>query len=160
SDVDEVVGDDAEADPTVHADETLVAAAVEAVSALDDADAPLASGAPLLAVAEPALLLFALALGAFGRAIGNANPFDAHRFGGRLVLGRVEAGIPGDQAWHAAQLGAMAFDGVDQQVGIAGSPLVDLIVDDDLILGFLARAGGKLLSLFPAISVIRRIARV
>ena len=31
----------------------------------------------------------------------------------------------------------MVFDGVDQQIGIAGSPFVDLIVDDDLILGFL-----------------------
>jgi hypothetical protein len=36
--------------PTV----TLIAAAVEAVSPLDHADATLASGAPLLAVAEPA----------------------------------------------------------------------------------------------------------
>jgi hypothetical protein len=39
------VGDDAEADPAVHSDIALVAAAVEAMSPFDDADASLASSA-------------------------------------------------------------------------------------------------------------------
>src|SRR5580704_7001477 len=47
TDVDDVVGDDAEAHPAVHSDVALVSAAVEAVSPFDDADASLASGAPL-----------------------------------------------------------------------------------------------------------------
>src|ERR1700674_3485525 len=61
ADVDEVVGDDAEANPAFHSGVALVAAAVEAMSAFGDADATLASGAPFLAVAEPALLLLAFA---------------------------------------------------------------------------------------------------
>ena len=65
-DVDEVVGDHAEPDPAPHSGVAFVAAAVEAVPALDHADAALAAGPPLLAVAEPALLLLALALGALG----------------------------------------------------------------------------------------------
>ena len=40
ADVDEVVSDDAEPDPAFHSSVALVAAAVEAVSALGDADAP------------------------------------------------------------------------------------------------------------------------
>ena len=75
--VDEVVGVDAKADPAVHSDEALVAATIEAMSALGDADASLTSGAPLLAVAEPALFLFAFALKALGRTIGNADALDA-----------------------------------------------------------------------------------
>ena len=70
SDGDEVVGDDAEPDPALDPVIALVSTAGEAVPAFDDADASLASGAPFLAVAEPALLLLALARGAFGGAIG------------------------------------------------------------------------------------------
>ena len=61
AEVDEVVGDDAEPDPALHTIITFVSAAGEAVPALDDADAALATGSPLLAVAEPALLLLAFA---------------------------------------------------------------------------------------------------
>ena len=76
ADVDEVVGDHPEADPALHPGITLVSAAIEPVPALDHADASLASGAPFLAVAEPALLLFPFALAALGGAIGNADAFD------------------------------------------------------------------------------------
>jgi len=62
------------------------------VSPLDDADASLASGPPFLAVAEPALLLFAFALGALGGAIGNADALDALCFRRHLVLGGVACG--------------------------------------------------------------------
>ena len=48
ADVDEVVGDDAEPDPAFHSVVALVAAANEAVPALGDADASLASGLPFL----------------------------------------------------------------------------------------------------------------
>ena len=60
--VDEVVGDHAESDPALHADLASVAATVEPVPPLDHTDAPLASGPPFLAIAEPAFLLFASAL--------------------------------------------------------------------------------------------------
>jgi hypothetical protein len=70
ADVDEIISDHAEADPALHSAIAPVAAAIETVSPLDHADATLASGAPFLAVAEPALLLLALALRALGGAIG------------------------------------------------------------------------------------------
>jgi hypothetical protein len=66
ADVDEIVGDDAEPDPAFHSGIPLVSAAIEAASAFGQADAALASGAQFLAIAEPALLLFALARDAFG----------------------------------------------------------------------------------------------
>src|SRR5580700_11485547 len=93
ADVDEIISDHAEADPALHSGIASAAAAIETVSPLDHADATLASGAPFLAVAEPAFLLLAFALGALGRAIGDADAFDPLGFGRRLVLGRVEAGI-------------------------------------------------------------------
>ena len=80
ADVEEIVGDHAEPDPTLHSGVALVAAAAKPVPPFDHADASLASGPPFLAVAEPTLLLLALALGAFGRAIGNADAFDALLF--------------------------------------------------------------------------------
>jgi hypothetical protein len=55
--IDHIVGDDAKADPTVHSGAARIATAVEAVSPLDDADAAVGSRAPLLAMAEPALLV-------------------------------------------------------------------------------------------------------
>ena len=70
--IDDVVGDDAKPDPTLHSGIALIAAAAEPMSPLDDADASLASGPPFLAVAEPALLLFAFALRALGGAIGRS----------------------------------------------------------------------------------------
>jgi PBP superfamily domain len=77
----------------VHSDIALVAAAAEAMSPFCDADASLAAGAPLLAVAEPALFLLAFAFQAFGRTIGNADALYALCLCGNLVLGGVECGV-------------------------------------------------------------------
>src|ERR1700687_2420600 len=133
--MDDVVGDDAEPDPALHSGIAFVAAAAEPVSPFDDADASLASGAPFLAVAEPALLLFALALGAFGGAVGNADALDALCFRHRLVVGGVECGIRGHQARNASEPCLMGFDGPDQQVRIAGTPIVDFVVGHNLVFG-------------------------
>src|ERR1700674_2070446 len=137
ADVDESVGDDAEPDPARHSGVPFVAAAVESVPALDDADAALASGAPFLAVAEPALPLLALALGPFGGAIGNADARDAVRFRRRLVVGGIEGGVGGDEARRASEPCPMGFDGVDQQIRVAGPPTVDFVGGDDLVFGLL-----------------------
>src|SRR5262249_2517685 len=110
-DVDDVVGDNAEANPAVHSVEAFVAAAIETVSPLDHADAPLASGPPFLPIAEPALLLLAFALGAFAGAIGNAHALDAHRLRRRVVFGGIEGGVRRDQARGTSQLGLVCFDG-------------------------------------------------
>src|SRR5262249_52442993 len=93
ADVDEVVGDDAEAAPALHSSRALVAATAEAVSPFDDADAALASGAPLLAVTEPALFLLAFAFRAFGRPIGNTEALDALRLRSSFIAGGKECSI-------------------------------------------------------------------
>src|ERR1700680_2574441 len=137
ADVDESVGDDAEPDPARHSGVALVAAAVESVPALDDADAALASGAPFLAVAEPALPLLALALGTFGRAVGNAHALDALGFRRPLVLRGVEGGVGRHQARRAAQPCRQRFDVAVQQVAVGGPPTVDFVGGDDLVFGLL-----------------------
>jgi hypothetical protein len=55
ADVDEVVGDDAEANPESHAGGAFVATAVQPVSPLQQADAALGAAAPLLRVADQRL---------------------------------------------------------------------------------------------------------
>src|SRR5437867_3451820 len=109
--VDDVVGDDAEANPAVHSVEALVVATIETVSPLDHADATLAAGPPFLASAEPTLLLLAFALGALGGAVGDADAFDAHRFRCCLVPTGVECGVRCHQVRRATQHGLMRFDG-------------------------------------------------
>src|SRR6266480_8059217 len=80
----------------------FVSAAAESVSPFDSADASLASGPPFLAVAEPALLLLTVALGAFCGAIGNADPFDPLGFRCRLVGSGVEGSIRRHQTRRAS----------------------------------------------------------
>src|ERR1700730_19111014 len=116
TDIDNFVGDDAEPDPTVHSDVALVAAAVEAIAPFDHADASLASGAPLLAVAEPALFLLAVAFGAFGRAIRNADAFDTLRLHCSLVFGGVECGVRRYQIGCTSQECLVRLDRCDEQV--------------------------------------------
>src|ERR1700691_5600184 len=134
TDVDDIVGDDAEPDPTVHSDESLVAATDEAVASLDHADASLTSGAPLLTVAEPALSLLALALRAFGRAIGNADAFDALCLRSSLVLSGVECCVRRHQARRACQQRLVRLDSGNQQVRIIRAPIVNFVIGDDPVL--------------------------
>src|SRR6266478_5376841 len=137
ADVDQVVGNHPEADPALHSGIPLVPAAIKSVPSLDHADATLASGTPFLAVAEPALLLLAFALGALRGAIGDADALDALGFGGRRVLGRVEAGIGRHQARCAPEHCLMGFDRGHQQVRVAGALIIDFVGDDDLVLRLL-----------------------
>jgi hypothetical protein len=107
------------------------------VPTLDHADAPLAPGPPFLAVAEPALLLLALARSTLGGAIGNANPLDTFGLGSGFVDGGVEARIGCNQTRRATQHGFMRFDGWDQERGVVRALIVDLVVDHDLVFRFL-----------------------
>jgi hypothetical protein len=74
ADVDQLVADDAQTDPTLHAGLSFVATAIQSVASLEQTDAAFASGAPLLCVAEPALFLQLLAFCALGGAIGGRDP--------------------------------------------------------------------------------------
>src|SRR5262245_49193833 len=124
---DQVVSDDTETDPALHAGLTSIAAAAKPVSALDHADAPLTPRSPFLAVAEPALLLLAPARRTLRGAIGYAHPLDTFGLSRGLILGGVEARIRGDQTRRAPQHGFMRCDGWDQQVRVGGALIVDLL---------------------------------
>ena len=97
ADVDQVVGDDAQAHPALDARQALVATAVQAVAALEKTDATLTASAPLLSVAEPAFLFEPLALRTLGGAIGDGDSLDAEGAGRRLVVLGEERGIGGDE---------------------------------------------------------------
>lgn len=79
-------------------------------------DSPLAAGSPLLALAEPALLLVAPALGAFGGVIGNRDAFNPHFLSFGFSLRGVKPGIAGYQFRHAVQTLFMNFHRRNQQV--------------------------------------------
>src|SRR5258708_6412257 len=87
ADVDKVVADDAQSNPTVHSVVAFVPAAIESRASLDLADAPFATGSPFLPVAEPALLLFLLAIGALGGTIRNADALDSFFVGCLFLAG-------------------------------------------------------------------------
>ncbi len=56
ADIDEVIGNDSQTHPAMHACITFIEAAAESVASLEHADAPFATDAPFLSFAEPALL--------------------------------------------------------------------------------------------------------
>jgi hypothetical protein len=90
--MDQIIGDDAEADPALHAGLALVATAVQAVPSFQKTDASFATGAPFLGVAEPTFFLQGLAFDALGGAVGNRDPFDAPGVRDALILCREECG--------------------------------------------------------------------
>src|ERR1700676_2222245 len=137
ADVDDVFGGHAEPDPALHSGITLVMAPIKTVPPLAYADASLASGTPPLAVTEPALPLLTFAVGALGRTVGNADAFDALRFCCGLVFGGVECCVRCHQVRWASQNCSMHLDGGNQQVRIARTPIIDLVIDHDLVLGLL-----------------------
>src|ERR1700756_1379927 len=116
ADVDEIIGDHAESDPTLHSIFAFVATAVEPMSPLRHADAALTSGTPFLAVAEPALLLFASALCAFGGAVGHAHALDTLGFGSGLVLTGIEGRVGSNQVRHASDRRLVEFERGNEQV--------------------------------------------
>ena len=83
----QIVGDHTQADPPPHSGIALIEASPETMSSLQHADAALAAGPPFLTLFEPALLLFALPLSAFGGAIRDAHALDTSLVRGSFILG-------------------------------------------------------------------------
>ena len=100
--VDQIVGDDAQANPALHAREPFVATAVQAMAALKQTDATFTAGAPLLSVAKPAFLLEAFTLRALGGPIGDGDALDSPGAGGVLVGLREKSGIGANQVGLAS----------------------------------------------------------
>src|SRR5437870_2015364 len=107
------------------------------MASLQEADATLAAGAPLLRLAEPALLLQLLALAALGAAVGNGDPLDAKGVRGGFIADREGAFVGGHQVRHARELLFMDGERGQQQVHVAGARVIDGVVSDDLPFGFL-----------------------
>ena len=78
-DVHQVVGDDTEPDPAVHAVFPMVTTAVESMSAFQHTDATFTTGPPALGLTEPATLMRLLFL----------VPDDLPIFGGLCIFGRL-----------------------------------------------------------------------
>src|SRR6478735_3884216 len=136
-DVDKVIGDDTQADPALHSSGSFVATAVQPVTALQQADAAFAAGAPLLRIAEPALLLQDPALGALGAKVRDRDTLDTSLVRIGVVASREEDGICSDQPRGMTELLLMHLQRRNQQVGVAGPLVVDLVVSDDLLLRLL-----------------------
>ena len=132
ADVDELVGDHTEPDPSPHSVVAFVSAAIEAVSRLTTRPSlPVRHFWPLR---NQHFLLLAFAFEALGRTIGNAHAFDAQRLRRCLVRARIECGVGRHRRRSRASLCSVGGDGRDQQVQIIGSLSIDLTVDNDLIL--------------------------
>jgi len=100
------------------------------VPSLQETDPTLGSGAPLLAIAEPSFLLVLLALDALGGAVGDRDAFDPTGVGGGFVVSREESGIGRNQAGWVSELLLMDIERSNQQIRVAGTLVVDLIVRD------------------------------
>jgi len=88
-------------------------------------------------LAEPALPLQRPAFHALGAEVGDCHALDPSHMRDGLVARGEEACIGGDQARHMAELLLMDIEGGNQQVGFTGSLVIDLVVSDDLLFGFL-----------------------
>src|SRR6267142_2441869 len=119
-DVDHVIGDDSQTDPTFDAWNALVAGPIQPMSSFENADAAFAAGAPLLSLLEPALLLCLLAFHTFGGATGNGHSLHAQFFRFRFVGGGEESRVGSREIRNSTQQLLVLFDGRRQQIGIAG----------------------------------------
>ena len=86
TDVDECVGDEAEADPALHSTVAFVAAPIETVAPLYNADPSFTSRAPFLSVSEPPFLLLTFPRRTLGGTIRYTDPLDAHCLGFSVVF--------------------------------------------------------------------------
>ena len=110
ADLNNVVGDDSKSDPPLHAREASIAATTQSMSALQHADAALASGSPSLSSTEPTLFLNFLALQASGAPAGNRYSRNSHGLDGLLILQAIESSVGGHQSGHASQPTLMLLD--------------------------------------------------
>src|SRR5260221_291237 len=136
-DVDHVIGDDSQPDPTFDAWNPLEPGPIQPMAAFENGDAAFGASAPLLSLLEPALLLFLLAFFTFGGATGNGHSLHAQLFRCGFIGGGEESRVGGGENWNSTQQLLVLFDRRRQQIGITGALIQYFAVDDDLILRFL-----------------------
>src|SRR6266550_594087 len=133
SDIDEVIGNDSETDPAMHACITFIEAAAESVASFEHADAPFATDAPFLSFAEPALLLTLSPLRTLGAEKRNGDLSNSQLLRRRFVGGREKSGVASHHARDYAELLLMLFNRRDQQGRVRRPFFVHLVGDDDLV---------------------------
>src|ERR1035438_3564823 len=130
TDIDQVIADYSESDPSFHPGVSFVAASMQPVPAFEYADSSFATNSPLLSFAEPALLLMSAPFWAPGGVIGNGNTFHSHVLNLGFSLCGVEAGITGDHCRNAVKALLVHFHRGDQQIFIVGPLLIYLVSND------------------------------
>ena len=119
-DVHQIVGNDPEPDPAVHAIFAMVATAIESVSAFEHTDAAFTADAPPLPPTEPALALVRAPRRRLRATPRQDDSADA-AIGRRLFIGRrAEAAIAGRQIRCAAEDRHVAIQGRGPQRHIGG----------------------------------------
>src|SRR5438874_1672724 len=121
-DVHQIVGDDTEPDPTMHAVDAMVATTTQAVTTFEHTDAPFAPDAPALPAAEPALTF----MGTPRRRLG-AGPRQDHTsyaaVNRRLfIASRAETTVACGQIRRAAEDRLMPIQRRGPQRGVGRSP--------------------------------------
>ena len=86
ADLDDVVGDNAKADPALHTFEPSISAAIQSVASLQHANAAFASGPPALSGPEPTRFLQFSSLAAFAVATRHCDSPHSHSLNGLLIL--------------------------------------------------------------------------
>src|SRR6201982_1582140 len=137
SNVDEIVGSDAESHPAPHAITAVIATASESVASLQHANASLTSGPPFLSLLEPALLFQFASHRTSCASVRHGTMFPSQSLHPFFLRLGVKTGIGGDQLRHASQLPPLRFHRRLQQMTVTRALLKHLIVGDDLVLGFL-----------------------
>ena len=107
------------------------------MTSLQAADPTLAPGSPFLGTAKPAFTLQLLARGVLCAEVRDCERFDAALTRGSFVACREKAGVGGDQPGWPTELLLMDLERRHEQVGVARTFVVDLLVRDDLLLGLL-----------------------
>ena len=136
-DVHQIVSDDAEPDPSVHAVDAMVATATQAVTTFEHTDATFAPDAPALAAAEPVLPLIGTPRRRLGAATRQDHASNTASGGGLFVGRRAEAAIARGQIRRAGEdrLVAIQRGGPQRHVGRAFR--VDVVRRDDRMFRFL-----------------------
>src|ERR1700684_1451013 len=103
TDIDEVIGDDSQTHPALHAHIAFIEAAAESVASLEHADAPFAADAPSLRFAEPTLLLAFATLRTLCAQKRNSDPCDSQLLRGLFVGSGEKSGVAGHHARDHAE---------------------------------------------------------
>src|SRR5512139_2693364 len=130
----QVVCHNPQAYPPLHPRGSPIAATPEAVTALQGADSPLASRPTSQRATEPALPF--LLLGTFGCA-GEDYPLDAQLHCGQFVLPRGKARVRHGQPRGSTEELTVPLQRWRPQILVVDARRADLVVSDELALGFL-----------------------